>query len=211
MSGRYVISFRNALNLFTCFFKCTRTQSKWMRLAHTALKCKRPEVQTERWQRSVVLIINFVEATYVLCIITFSHDGEVLCSVTSPISALRRFTQSRPLFRPWCCPHGSAPLYSIRTVGRVFCMFIHQRLVPGDQEYSGPYRSPSNFNFLVNDSNDFDYRYYRVLTMVYNSQRYWAFFSLLFRKIPDDGQSPKAQYLCDFDYVSVIYGDHLSK
>jgi hypothetical protein len=32
-------------------------------------------------------------------------------------------------------------------------------------------------------------RYYRVLTMVYNTQR------LLFRKNPDDGQSPKTQYL----------------
>jgi hypothetical protein len=40
--------------------------------------------------------------------------------------------------------------------------------------------------------------YYRVLTMVYNTQRYWVFGlfpTLLFRKYPDDGQSPKTQYL----------------
>jgi hypothetical protein len=47
------------------------------------------------------------------------------------------------------------------------------------------------------------WRYYRVLMMVYNTQRYWVFglfpkrcvFSLLFRKNPDDGLSPKTQYL----------------
>jgi hypothetical protein len=43
-------------------------------------------------------------------------------------------------------------------------------------------------------------RYFRVLTMVYNTQRYWVFglrpsSGLLFRKNPDDGQSPKTQYL----------------
>jgi SPX domain protein involved in polyphosphate accumulation len=31
-------------------------------------------------------------------------------------------------------------------------------------------------------------RYYRVLMMVYNTQRYWVH--------PDDGQGPKTQYLC---------------
>jgi hypothetical protein len=76
-------------------------------------------------------------------------------------------------------------------------------------------------------------RYYRVLTMVYNTQRYWVFGfcpssrfflnnnektqrfgnwicfrpQVLFRKNPDDGQSPKTQYLWVNLVVSVH--DHL--
>jgi hypothetical protein len=49
-------------------------------------------------------------------------------------------------------------------------------------------------------------RHCRVLTMVYNTQKYWAFglgpsfaFKIVFLVIlnPDDGQSPKAQYFCE--------------
>jgi hypothetical protein len=44
-------------------------------------------------------------------------------------------------------------------------------------------------------------RYYRVLTMVYNTQRYQVFGlcpSLLFFKYPDVGQSPITWYLCEY-------------
>jgi hypothetical protein len=44
--------------------------------------------------------------------------------------------------------------------------------------------------------------------MVYNTQRYWVFglcFSLLFRNYPDDGQSPKTQYLSETKSVHVNF------